>query len=108
MLGTPGEDLDRIASSLSEPERVAKLHLGKINRLAGLVIPNGLRNRVLSACAQYERLREEVVNDGPEKTQAALPGVIAQLHAAQSEVAERIREIYVSAENLPGTTAARQ
>ncbi|MEU2462058.1 hypothetical protein ABZ604_31315 [Streptomyces sp. NPDC012473] len=106
------ERRDQLEASATEQERIMKLHLQKINRHTGLVIPNRLRARVENACGQYERLTHALADDGPDDTQAALPGVIAQLHRVQSEVAERIRDIYVSADNLsvgePGPAARRR
>ncbi|MEU2740233.1 hypothetical protein ABZ656_33970 [Streptomyces sp. NPDC007095] len=91
---------EELEASATELERTANQHLEKINRLTGLVIPDRLRRQVSNAYGRYEYLADNLADDGPDATETQLPGAIAQIHTAQAEVAARIREIYVSAENL--------
>lgn len=106
------EDLARqlgeIRAVADELERITNEHREKINRLAGLVIPDRLRTRVINAHMQYEQLSEILVEDGPDAAQNALPSAIAKLHGVQREVADRIREIYVAHEPEMITSTARR
>ncbi|MFI9600339.1 hypothetical protein ACIHCX_10740 [Streptomyces sp. NPDC052043] len=102
------ERFERLEASATELKRTTNQHVEKINRLTGLVIPDRLRTLVGNACGRYEYLAEMIADDGPDRTEAALPGVIDQLHGAQGHVAARIRDIYVSAENLHGSTTVRR
>ncbi|MGW4324100.1 hypothetical protein ACWEMW_33740 [Streptomyces sp. NPDC004684] len=106
------EDLARqlgeIRAAADELERITNEHREKINRLAGLVIPDRLRIHVINAHMQYEQLSEILVEDGPDAAQNALPSAIAKLHGVQREVADRIREIYVAHEPGMITSTARR
>lgn len=100
--------LGEIRAVADELERITNEHREKINRLAGLVIPDRLRIRVINAHMRYEQLSEILVEDGPDAAQNALPSAIAKLHGVQREVADRIREIYVAHEPEIITSAARR
>jgi uncharacterized phage protein gp47/JayE len=100
--------LGEIRAVADELERITNEHREKINRLAGLVIPDRLRIHVINAHMHYEQLSEILVEDGPDAAQNALPSAIAKLHGVQREVADRIREIYVAHEPEMITSRARR
>lgn len=106
--GRPAEELsavrEEIMTAAVEFERSAATHGEEINRLAWLIIPDRLRSRVVNAYGQYERLYDALSVDSPDVVQGALPGVLAEMQEVRRDVAGRIRDIYVSAENLPSAT----
>lgn len=98
---------EELEASATELQQTAEQHLEKVHRLGELVIPDRLRALVAVAHSQYAFVLETVLE--PERASVqGLPLSIGALKVAQAAVAARIREIYITAENLPGATAGSQ
>ncbi|MER7350935.1 hypothetical protein ABT390_36630 [Streptomyces aurantiacus] len=105
------EEIDRrraeVETEATALDESARAHSENVNRLAGLVIPDGLRRKVVRARGLYEQLEWLLTEDGPDAAESALTDAVDRLHAAQRAVAERIREIYVSHEPVTATPPSR-
>lgn len=113
MLDAPGrrasphtrDERERLEASATELQQTAEQHLEKVNRLTGLVIPDALRARMTIAHSLYARILDRIHEPRSDDSQQNLSMAIGELKIAQVAVAARIRQIYISAENLQGATA---